>query len=236
MAFIYSRPRIRLPKIFMFNKRGKRKNNKTKKIIIIIFLIVVLILSFIKAIAPVFNKLCEDKAKSIATIICNQQTTRSIQKYQYSDFVMIHTDENKNITMLEANMININIVISDIAEKIQVEIDNTENEDIYISSGSFTGISLLAGRGPKIPIRISTIGNVKTDFKSEFIAKGVNQTLHRLYLEIECEVSILTPFNTINEKINNQFIIAENVIVGNIPSTYYNLEGLETKDTMEIIE
>lgn len=236
MSLLYSRPRIKLPKIFILNKRHHQNNNQINKVIVIILIISITSISIIKAVAPVFNKLCEDKAKSVATIICNRQTTQCIKGYQYSDFVMIHTDENKNITMLEANMININIVISDIAEKIQVEIDNTENEDIYISAGSLTGISLMAGRGPKIPIRITTVGNVKTDFKSEFIQKGVNQTLHRLYLEIECEISILTPFNTINEKINNQLIVAENVIVGNIPSTYYNLEGLETKDALEIIE
>ena len=72
--------------------------------------------------------------------------------------------------------------------------------------------------------------------KSEFIEKGVNQTLHRLYLEIQCEISILTPFNTINEKINNQFIIAENIIVGNIPSSYYNLNGIAQDNAMDIIE
>lgn len=235
MALIYSRPRIKIPKIFIFNKRNNNKNKINKIIAIIVVAIVVSIL-ILKAVSPVFNKLCSDKAKSVATIICNQKTTECMKGYQYSDFVTIHTDENKNIVMLEANMININILVSNIAEQIQNEIDNKQNEDIYISSGSFTGISLLSGRGPKIPISISTIGNVKTDFKSEFVEKGVNQTLHRLYLEIECEISILTPFNTINEKINNQLIVAENIIVGNIPSTYYNLKGLETKDTLETIE
>lgn len=236
MALLYSRHRFKLPKFYIFNKKSSRKNNKIYKVFIVMVIAIVIVLTAIKAVTPVFNKLCTDKAKSVATIICNQQTTKCIQNYNYSDFVTIHTDKDKNITMLEANMININMVISEIAEKIQKEIDNTENEDIYISSGSFTGVSLLAGRGPKIPIRISTIGNVKTDFKSEFIEKGVNQTLHRLYLEIECEISILTPFNTINEKINNQLIIAENIIVGNIPSAYYNLEGLEAKETLEVVE
>lgn len=235
MALIYSRPRVKIPKIFIFNK-GNNKKNKINKIIAIILVAIIVIVLILKAVSPVFNKLCSDKAKSVATIICNQQTTKCMRGYQYSDFVTIHTDENKNIVMLEANMININILVSNIAEQIQNEIDNKQNEDIYISSGSFTGISLLSGRGPKIPIRISTIGNVKTDFKSEFVEKGVNQTLHRLYLEIECEISILTPFNTINEKINNQLIVAENIIVGNIPATYYNLDGVTQKDTLETIE
>ena len=92
--------------------------------------------------------------------------------------------------------------------------------------GSFTGLKLMSGKGPGIKIRISTIGNVKTDLKSEFVSKGINQTLHRIYLQVDCEVSILTPFDDITQSISNQVLLAENVIIGNIPNTYYNLEGI----------
>ena len=104
-------------------------------------------------------------------------------------------------------------------------------------SGSFTGIKLLAGRGPEIKIRISTIGNVETDLKSEFTSQGINQTLHRVYLQVKCQISILTPFEDITKDITNQVLLAENVIVGNIPNTYYNLEGIEDKNNaLDIIE
>lgn len=102
--------------------------------------------------------------------------------------------------------------------------------------GSFTGFKLLAGKGPGVPIRISSIGNVETDLKSEFKEQGINQTLHRVYLQVECEISILTPYNDITQKIANQVLIAENVIVGKIPNTYYNLEGINTNSAIEVIE
>ena len=102
--------------------------------------------------------------------------------------------------------------------------------------GTFTGIKLLAGRGPIIHIKISSIGNVKTDLKSEFSSQGINQTLHRVYLQVECEVNILTPFDNIKRRITNQVLIAENVIVGHIPETYYNLEGLKQEDAMEVMQ
>ena len=235
MDYIYSRKRIKFPKIVIY-KENKRKINKLNIILIFFIILVIINLLIIKAISPVFNKLCEDKAKGVAVLICNTNTSECIKQYNYSDFIIIHMDDDKNIRMLEANMKNINLVISNITEKIQKEINNSQNEELYISSGSFTGVSLLSGRGPKIPIKISTIGNVNTELKSEFFSKGVNQTIHRLYLKINCEISILTPFNTINEEINNQFIIAENIIVGNLPQTYYDLEGLSENDAMEIMQ
>ena len=95
----------------------------------------------------------------------------------------------------------------------------------------------MAGRGPRIKIKISSIGNVETDLKSEFIAQGVNQTLHRVYLEVKCEVSILTPFENITKEIYNQVLLIENVIIGEIPDTYYDLDGLNPEsDALEMMQ
>ena len=81
-----------------------------------------------------------------------------------------------------------------------------------------------------------TDGTVETDLKSEFNEAGINQTLHRIYLEVRCHVSILTPYDTIEETITNQVLLAEGVIIGNIPDTYYNLEGLNQDQMMETME
>lgn len=103
--------------------------------------------------------------------------------------------------------------------------------------GSFTGFKLLAGRGAGVKITISSIGDVETDLRSEFTSQGINQTLHRVYLQVKCNVNILTPFDNIEREITNQVLLVENVIVGNIPNSYYNLEGLDgNSDAMELIE
>lgn len=103
--------------------------------------------------------------------------------------------------------------------------------------GSFTGFKLLAGKGPGIKISISSEGEVETDLRSEFTSQGINQTLHRVYLQVKCNVSIVTPYDSIAREITNQVLLMENVIVGNIPNTYYNLEGLNgTSEALEIIE
>jgi len=236
MSLIYSRPKIKLSKFFIINNKRNIKHKKLFKIFFILFVFIFIFGVVVKAVTPVFNKLCSDRAKSIATMITNDETTKAIIDYKYSDFIVIHKDDIGNILMIESNMKNINIVISDVAYRIQNSINNTKDEDITISLGSFTGVSILSGRGIKVPIRISTIGNVKTNVRSEFVSKGINQTLHRLYLDIESEISVLTPFNTINESIKNQLILAENIIVGEIPETYYNLEGMTSDDVMEVMQ
>ena len=81
------------------------------------------------------------------------------------------------------------------------------------------------------------IGNVITDLKSEFVAQGINQTLHRIYLQVNCKVQIVTPFDNIEKSISKQVLIMENIIIGKIPDTYYNLEGMENEsDTLNVVQ
>ena len=235
---IYSRPRIKLPKVFFSS--GGDKNLKRKQKIAKIFIIIVIAFSTVKivldAILPIFDTLCQDKAKSIATIISNNEATNVMKEHTYDELFSIEKDNDGNITMIKSNIIPINEIISDVANKIQNAINERGRDNIEIALGSFTGSKLFSGKGPGIPIRISSIGNVETDLRSEFVAQGINQTLHRVYLQVDCEVSILTPYDSITEKISNQVLLIENVIVGKIPSSYYNLEGIDYNSALDIIE
>ena len=139
--------------------------------------------------------------------------------------------------MIKANIFTIDLLTSDIASLIQEDIDNSKTSEVPISIGSFTGVKMLSGVGPSVKIKISSSGNVATDLRSEFIEKGINQTIHRIYLQIDCNVNILTPVKSIERNISNQVLLAENVIIGQIPSNYYNLEGIENmKETLETIK
>ena len=159
-----------------------------------------------------------------------------MEQYSYDDLFCIEKDNQGNILMIKSNVFPINQIISSIPIKIQECINNEGRDNIKIALGTFTGIKILAGRGPNINVRISSVGNVETDLKSEFYSQGINQTLHRVYLQIKCEITILTPFNNIQEEVTNQVLIAENVIVGQIPSSYYNLEGMNNSNASNIIE
>ena len=239
MHKIYSRPRIKLPKISIKGVPPEvlKKRRKVVEIIVVLIIAFSVVKLILDAVLPIFNTLCENRAKSIATIISNEQATIVMTEHSYDELFTIEKDNNGNVVMIKANVVPVNEIISDVANKIQEQIDQRGREDVEIALGSFTGFKLLAGRGPGIKIRISSIGNVETDLRSEFTSQGINQTLHRVYLQVKCRVSILTPFNDIEQEITNQVLLAENVIIGNIPSTYYNLEGLNGKsDALEVVE
>ena len=126
--------------------------------------------------------------------------------------------------MINANIFTINEITSDIAINIQKSLDNYDDTTIKLSLGSFTGSRIFSSIGPDIPIGLSTVGKVNTDVRSEFASQGINQTIHRVYLQIDCTMSILTPYENIETNISNQVLLVENVIMGDIPENYFNVE------------
>lgn len=232
MDFIYSRKRIRMPKI----KRNSSRNKKKLELTLIILLIISVVIFILEAIYPIFQKVCEDQAQAIATKISNDEATKVMANYNYNKLVDIEKDEVGNINMVKTNIISINEITSSIANNIVKALEAYEDDIIYIRMGSFTGSKILSGMGPSIPIKIASVGSVSTNLESEFTSTGINQTLHRIYLEVTCSVTILTPFKNIGKDVVNQVLLAESVIVGNVPDGYYNLEGIDTKETVPLIE
>lgn len=237
MHKIYSRTRLIIPRIKKLNFKPKEKKyNKAMWGTVVVIIALCFVIFLAKTITPLFEKICKDEAKGIATRITNQEATNVMKEYSYQDLFTIEKDVNGDISMIKSNVFPINEITSDIALRIQDGIDEEGREKINIPLGAFSGIRLLAGSGPNVNINIATIGNVETDLRSEFTAKGINQTLHRVYLQVSCHIGILTPFSNIDESISNQVLIAENVIVGHIPSSYYNLEGMTNSNAADIIE
>ena len=227
---IYTRHRIKLPKIT--EDRNKRK---IIKILLILVIAITIVRAVLLSINPIIEEKCKTVAKSIATKISNEQATLVMAKYTYEDLINVIKDENGNIKMIGTNIISVNEIISDIPIKIQEELEKSENNNFNIKLGSFFGSKIFSGMGPNINIKIQLDGTVETDLKSEFTSQGINQTLHRIYLDVVCKVSILTPVNVISEEIKNQVLLVEGIIAGEIPESYYNLEGLEKKDATEIV-
>lgn len=135
MSKIYSRPRIRIPKIFLSNIGDKnfRKKQKITKIFIIMVIAFSTVKIVLDAILPIFDTLCKDKAKSIATIISNEQATVVMREHSYEELFTIEKDNDGNITMIKSNVFPINEIISDVAVKIQNEIDEKGRDNIEIA-------------------------------------------------------------------------------------------------------
>ena len=215
MYKIYSRKRLN---IFNFKKHKnrtiERKINTTRPIFVILLIAFLSCFIIWRNIEPVFNELCVDEAKAIATKIANEEATKVLSKYSYSDLFKIEKDESGEIQLVGANVLVINKISSDISMEVQKSLENYENGKVKLPLGILSGSKLLSGYLPEVKIKIATAGNVETDLKSEFISQSTTQTLHRVYLQIICNINVVTPYEVIKSSIQNQILLLENVIIG----------------------
>lgn len=206
---------------------------KTFLIIIIIASVTVYVLT--KSIKPVFESLAIQKARTIATEITNKKTSEVLAKYDYKELVWIMEDNINKNKILRTDVVKINQIASEIAIEVEKSLEKAVNDKIEIPIGALSGSSYLIGSGPKIPIRIIPSGNVTTELATEFESKGINQTIYRIYLKLNCSIKILNSYNNLNDNIENQVLLVETVIVGEIPEIYYNLDGLNKENTLELM-
>ena len=230
MDKIYSRWRIKIPDF--------RKLNSVKAILLIMFFSCMISLAiFLKSAYPVFKASCETAASSKGNKIINDEVYKVMKNYTYNDLISIDKDTNGRISFIEANSVSINEIITQINSNIQKEFDKIPTITVYINMGAVSGIRALKNVEPKFDVELESAGNIKSNIRTEFSSVGINQTHHKIYLDIDARVGILTPFSAFGKDINTDVLISEAIIVGEVPETYYNLEGMnETEDTYNFIE
>lgn len=219
-----------------YNKYKIYKFRKSVRIIVTSIIIGLVLRTAFKYVDPIFEALCQEKLKAKATIITNQQSTVVMEKYKYEELYTVERDETGNVTVIRANVLPINNMISDLTESIQNEFEKMEKSKIYIPIGSMTGSYWLVEYGPSIPIKFSMLGTLDTEIKSEFVAQGINQTLHRVWVNFSCDMKVAAPMRVYKESVVNQVVLAEHVIVGNIPDTYYNFDGVGQDEVLNVIK
>ena len=144
---------------------------------------------------------------------------------QYDRMVYFEKDLNGRITALKTNMSEVNRLKTDILNIINDEILALDTADLGIPLGSLLLPEILSGKGPKIPVQILAIRNSDASFESAFSEAGINQTLQQLTMHISVDVAILVLGETESFSVSSQVVVAETVIVGQVPETYLHTGG-----------
>lgn len=217
-------------------KRIKKINKKYKFVILIIVLILLTAYLLNEIIYPLFSRKCVYKAKVIVTQVSNEETEKIMQNYTYKDLVHIEEDSDGNVTFLESNVVLINQIKSNIVNNIQKRFNEARDTNIEIKLGALTGSRLMSSVGPKIKIKVIPSGTITSTLQTEFYSVGVNQSLHRIYLDINCTVSILSPFESVSQSVENKILLSESVIVGNTPENYYKIDTITPSDQLNLLQ
>ena len=187
----------------------------------------VVFLMFRSRYREVIRDLAETQVKNTTSDLTNDAIAKQIANgvIQYDRIVYFEKDLDGRITALKTNMSEINRLKTDILNIINDEILSLDTSDIGIPLGSLFLPEFLSGKGPAIPVHILSIRNSDATFSSQFSHAGINQTLHQLTMEVSVDVAVLVLGQTSSFTVNSEVVVAETVIVGDVPNTFLQTGG-----------
>ena len=206
-------------------RRGIKRFVRFWVILLLVFFVLFLMLR--SRYRDVIRELAETQVKNTTSDLTNDAIARQIADgiIQYDRIVFFEKDLEGRITALKTNMSEVNRLKTDILNIINDEILSLDTSDIGIPIGSLILPELLSGKGPVIPVHILSIRNSDASFSSNFIQAGINQTLHQLVMLVSVDVAFLVLGQTGIFTITSEVVVAETVIVGDVPNTFLQTGG-----------
>jgi sporulation protein YunB len=198
-----------------------------RRTLLIIFIVFVLLLAFRIRYHDTIRSLAQTKVINSTSDLINDAIDVQIEtgNILYDRIVYFEKDLDGRITALKTNMSEVNRLKTDILNIINDEILELDTSDIGIPVGSLILPEFLSGRGFSIPVQVLSIRNSDAAFTSNFSQAGINQTLHQLTMQVSVDVSILVLGRSESFTVSSQVVVAETIIVGQVPDTFFQTGG-----------
>ena len=205
-----------------------RRRRKVQPLFLLLIVLVLILGSFFLMELILRNtliSLAEAQAKWRATEAIHTAVLEEIgSETAYEDLVHIEKDNNNRIIFMQANIIKLNRLTSSVAVNIQRQFQELETEEFDIPLGQLTDSMLLASYGPHVNYKLLPVGTIEVTPEDSFQEAGINQTRHKIYLNVTSRMKVVIPFIGSEVKVNLKVPIADAIIVGEVPTTYLEFD------------
>lgn len=203
----------------------KRRRKIVQKIVAIFTAMVIVALAialwvYWKSMTPTILDIAQVQVKAQTTQAVNEAVLSVLQGVDYADFVTVEKNSQNEVVLITANSNSVNQLARNASIVTQGKINTLFQQAISIPLGTLSGIPLLSQLGPDVNIVIDPVGTVQCSFVSHFETAGINQTLHRIYLNVSSTVDVIIPSSHQVVQIETPILVCETVIVGKVPDTF----------------
>lgn len=161
------------------------------------------------------NRLNQLSSQVVSQVMQDQSLT-------YSELVVLRTGQGGEVSTMSVDSQKLNLLRAQVMEQITEQILALDTTDLGIPLGLLTGIDILSAAGPKLPVRVTSVASATGLFRNEFTNAGINQTLHRIVLDVTITARLLLPVGITETAITIPVYITEAIVIGQVPQTYLN--------------
>ena len=224
--FFRRRPRCTYPNTEL---PARRRISRRQSVGILLLLALAGALLFLATAGLFLQDLSTQIAVSDASDAVTARVNRAIAElmdegdYSGDYFVRFEKNDRGEVTAISSNMARINALSARILDRV-VGVAVNHAITVEIPAGNLTGVSLLMGRGPKVPVESIVLTSSRVEFNNSIVTAGINQTKHQINLEVIVDVDILIPWGTESTQVVTEVLIADTIVVGHVPDTYLNMQ------------
>lgn len=213
--------------------KKSRRSTLLSGIITALILSLAVLVAVDMQIRPIVQKLAQYQGREIATGIISRSVRDVLQDSTVAceNLAKITYNINGGITSVQTDVTKMNQIQSQISLAVNSGVAELETATIEIPLGTLSGLTYFNARGPVFKFKLRQQGYVKTRLASTFTAAGINQTLHQIVLTVEARAVAVVPTNYTEFEVVSQYILAETVVVGNVPNAYTYVTG-DTRDQL----
>ena len=241
----------------LLRKKKRRVNILPICIIIFIFLVVIsgyFINNYSRKAIPLLMSYAEAESKKLIILVINKAVTKQINNVDTDQIFEVTYNNNGEVILIDFNSKRTSIALSTITSLVEFnlraieegKIDMLELPDnslnvfdtdllekgiiLEVPLGVISNSVLLTNLGPKIPVKISLIGDVSSGFSTDVKEYGINNALITLNIDVSVDTKVVLPFVSEDMNVSASIPIAMKVIQGKIPEYYLN--GFTTKSNI----
>lgn len=177
-------------------------------------------------VGPLVQELAKAIVSNKASSIINEAVEAQLRSddIDYDSIIYLEKDYNGAVTALKTNINEINRLKTEILSVIDTMLLELDVNEVGLPLGSLILPEFFSGTGPTLPVKVLSVSTSDADFHNEFAEAGINQTSHRIYMEVQITMTILTPVGTKAVTASSTVVVAETVIVGTVPGSYVDVK------------
>ena len=213
--------------------RRVRRRRFLRRALLLLLLLLALFLLIDRNFRPLVFSLAEARSAAMASQVLSGALAEATQDgVTYEDLMNVKMDQNGQVALLSSNTMAMNRLATRAGDAALRRLNNMSSERVTVPLGAVLGTTLFSGSGPGVPVSIVPIGSIFTDFATEFEACGINQTRHKVYLQVTANIRIVIPTGAKTTQVSANMLVAEAIIVGGVPEGFLGYDLTEEELNM----
>ena len=201
-------------------RKSKWKRKLLTYILLIFVITFILLISYIKRISPIIANISEEEIIAITSNTVREASLSVLRENTREQVEIITYDDEGNISTVQMNQVLINDIVQSVGIACQKKLAQIGILGIDVPIGSLSGLVFFAGKGPSINVKIFPVGSVNVTIESSFLQRGINQTNHKIYLNVNSNVDIVVPGAHNSISTLAEILICDTIIIGKVPQVY----------------